>query len=381
MGRITADGAAPPTAWLETLETTLERTINALVRAPRTRDGRSLLAEARRLRDVVAKWRAVPPDPFVRDELLGRILSIAKSAGTADGGVGGEKGPPFVEQRAQKRGAALGRVPLVKLPTANGVAASAGGREASPPPAPQAKRDEAQERASGLVATPLVIHTVEPSEPVDPQLVVVTDPYSPAADAYRTLRRKLQERLGRGTTGAGSAARVVAVTSPRLRDGKTALALNLALALRESARTPVLLVEANVQTPVVGAMLRFDPPECFLAQLARNANADREPRSWVVAEPFPKLHVLAIDAQASRAPLLDPIAFATGMEAIRDAGYEHIIIDAAPVLGSADTTVISDAVDGIVLSAVLLRSRRRELEEAIAQLEPAPILGVVVLDA
>jgi Mrp family chromosome partitioning ATPase len=231
------------------------------------------------------------------------------------------------------------------------------------------EREEPRSSARRSARTSIVVHTVELTEPVDPSLVVVTDPYSRTADAYRALRRKL-------TTGA---ARAVAVTSARPREGKTALAYNLALALRESARKPVLLVEADVQTPLCGSMMRFDPPECFLAQLERNA--DKERTSWLVAEPFPKLHVLAIDPRAPRAPLLDPVAFATSMEAIREAGYEHIILDAPPVLGSADSTVISDAVDGVILAAVPLRSKRRALREAIDHLRPAPILGVVVLEA
>jgi Mrp family chromosome partitioning ATPase len=394
MTKISADLEAPPTAWLASLEHTLDETIEALAGGARTRERRALVVEARRLRGLVAKWRCVPPDPEVRDEVLDRIMELSRSAGTKSGGttlLGTGRAAlahiPLMKVLRPEVGTAEKRVEEVRSaqPTSKpevavaevAVSYAAGsvvaGSDVAVPETPRSAtpipRDEPRTSERRSVRTSIVVQPVELTEPVDASLVVVTDPYSRSADAYRALRRKL-------TTGG---ARAVAVTSAKPREGKTTLAYNLALALRETARRPVLLVEADVQAPLCGSMMRFEPPECFLAQLTRNADSERP--SWVVAEPFPKLHVLAIDPGTPRAPLLDPIAFGLGMEAIREGGYEHIILDAPPVLGSADSTVISDAVDAVILSTVPLRSKRRLLREAIDHLRPAPILGVVVLEA
>jgi Mrp family chromosome partitioning ATPase len=172
---------------------------------------------------------------------------------------------------------------------------------------------------------------------------------------------------------------VLAVTSAHPGEGKTVFALNLALTLRESARGRVLVVEANLRSPIMGKMLGFETPECFIAQLARHADDARAP--WVVAEPLPKLHVMAIDPQTQHERLLDPVAFSIGMERLKQAGYEYIIVDSPPVIGSVDCNVISDAVDGIILTALPMTSKRKEMRKAVEQLEPAPILGVVVLEA
>lgn len=229
---------------------------------------------------------------------------------------------------------------------------------------------ETEGEEAAVPRTQITAHPVKLADPVNPLLVVLTDPYSPRTDAYRTLRRKL---------AAIPTARVLAVTSAQPGEGKTVFALNLALTLRESARGRVLLIEANLRSPIIAKMLGFSAPECFLAQLSRHAEDPRAP--WVVAEPLPKLHVMAIDPQLPHEPLLDAVTFSMGMERIKQAGYDYVIVDSPPVLGSTDCNAISDAVDALILTALPMKSMRRQMRKAVEQLEPAPILGVVVLEA
>ncbi len=218
--------------------------------------------------------------------------------------------------------------------------------------------------------TQIAAHAVKLSDPVDPLFVVLTDAYSTRADAYRTLRRKLATLP---TT------RVLGVTSAEPGEGKTVFAVNLALTLRESTRSRVLIVEANLRTPRLAKILGFETPECFIQQLKRHADDPRAP--WVVAEPLPKLHVMAIDPLAHHDPLLDPVTFSAAMDRIKQAGYEYVIVDSPPVLGNLDCNVISDAVDAMLLTAIPMKSHRSQMRKAVAQLEPAPILGVVVLES
>ncbi|AUX39803.1 hypothetical protein SOCE26_011980 [Sorangium cellulosum] len=238
---------------------------------------------------------------------------------------------------------------------------------------------------------------------VDPSIVMIHAPYSPQADAYRTLRRKLPS----------AASTTVAVTSAGSGEGKTSCAINLALALRETARGKILLVEANIRTPGIAQALRFEPPLCFTAQLQRHRDDRLAP--WVVVEqatpvpavapgedglessdrnvppggkphdPRPSLqtpvHILAVDPRSERPPMLDAVAFSTGIESLKRAGYSYIIIDTPPVLGSMDMNVIGDSVDGVVLTSIVKKSTRRAIRQAIEQLRPAPVLGVVLLEA
>jgi Mrp family chromosome partitioning ATPase len=230
--------------------------------------------------------------------------------------------------------------------------------------------DPAEGDPLGVPRTAVTAVAVAMSDPMDPLIVFLLEPYSPRADAYRAVRRKL--------TSSGNP-RVIGVTSANKAEGKTTLAVNLALTLREGARGQVLLIEANLIAPSFSRLFGFPPPVCFLLQLAQHLEDPRRP--WVAAEPMARLHVMGIDATIKHPPLLDSVAFTSGMERLLQAGYEYIVIDSPPVLGSVNCNVITDSVEGMIFSALPMVSRRKEMRKAVEQLEPAACFGVVVLDA
>ena len=245
------------------------------------------------------------------------------------------------------------------------------GRRAPPTSGPDAPREIEPPVNDAPVApeTALDVQPIKLPEKPDVGLVLLSDAYSDRADTYRALRRKLAS-IGNP--------RVIAITSPGPGEGKTTCAINLALAIRESTRGKVLLVEANVRAPGIGKRLGFDPPECFNEQLRRHREDPRLP--WVAVEPLQQLHIMAVDARAQHRPLLEPVAFANGMERLKRAGYEHIIVDTPPVIGSFEVNMIADAVDGVIFTAITMKSKKSQVRKAMEQLMPAPILGAVVLD-
>ena len=214
----------------------------------------------------------------------------------------------------------------------------------------------------------LTQHHLPDGAPPDERLVLLNDPDSERAAAYRVLRHHLLE-AGRP--------QVVVVSSPRTGDGKTTAAVNLALALAECGRAKVLLVEAHVRRPQLASLFRFVPPWCFAEQLAAHRHQPLLPWGFVDI-PQLWLHVAAINPRIEQGQLLDAPAFAIAMERLRLGGYDHIVIDAPPVIGSADVNLIQDAADGTLL---VLRGRRttaRELRRAMDQLSPARVLGTVL---
>ncbi len=217
--------------------------------------------------------------------------------------------------------------------------------------------------------TLIAVRPLPAPEVLDKRLVLLTDPFSTRADAYRALRRKL--------SGPG-APRTIAVTSAQPEEGKTSCAVNLALAFRETSSERVLLLEANLKAPALAKLFGFEPPVCFAKQMAKNRDTTRA--SWTVVEQFEPLHVLAVDPSSKTSPLLDPVAFANALEQLVEAGYDHIIVDTPPALGGSDVNLIADAVDGIVVVAWIKKSKKSLVKKAIEQLRPATILGVVTLE-
>ena len=207
-----------------------------------------------------------------------------------------------------------------------------------------------------------------PEDP-DPSLALVIDPDSERSASFRVLRHHLLE-IGRP--------QVVIVSSPREGDGKTTVAVNLALALAECGRAKTLLVETHVRRPRFTDIFKFVPPWCFAEQPAAHRHQPAMPWS-LVDIPQLWLHIAAINPRIAQTQLLDGPAFAIAMERLRLAGYDHIVVDAPPVLGSADVNLMADAADSVVFALRARRSTTRDLRRAIDQLGDKKIAGSILL--
>jgi Mrp family chromosome partitioning ATPase len=207
-----------------------------------------------------------------------------------------------------------------------------------------------------------------PDDALDARLALVIDPDSERSAAFRVLRHHLLE-LGRP--------QVIVVSSAVPGDGKTVTAINLALALAECGRAKVLLAETHVRRPQLSNILGLTPPWCFYEQLAAHRHQPMLP--WSLVEiPQMWLHVAAINPRIEKTQLLDGPAFAIAMERLRVA-YEHIVIDAPPVLGSADVNLMADAADAVILAVRSRRSTARDVRKAVEQLGSNKVVGTVLV--
>jgi Mrp family chromosome partitioning ATPase len=216
----------------------------------------------------------------------------------------------------------------------------------------------------------LTQHHLPTDERPDGRLELVIDPDSERSAQFRVLRHHLLE-LGKP--------QVIVVASPRPSDGKTTVALNLALALAECGRAKVLLAEAHVRRPQLANVFRVLPPWCFYEQLATHRNQPAAPWS-LIDIPQLWLHIAPINPRIEKTQLLDAVAFEIAMERLRMAGYDHVVIDAPPVLGSADVNLMADAADGVVLAVKARRSTSRDLRKAVDQLGGSKVLGTVIVE-
>jgi Mrp family chromosome partitioning ATPase len=91
------------------------------------------------------------------------------------------------------------------------------------------------------------------------------------------------------------------------------------------------------------------------------------------------LHVGAVNPRIEKTQLLDGPAFAIAVERLRLGGYDHIVVDAPPVLGSADVNLMADAADAVVLSLRARSSTTRDLRRAIDQIGANKVAGTVLV--
>jgi Mrp family chromosome partitioning ATPase len=203
----------------------------------------------------------------------------------------------------------------------------------------------------------------------DPRMIMLQDPDSERSACFRILRHHLMDH-GRP--------QVIVVSSANAGDGKTTCAVNMAMALAECGRARVLLVEATVRKPQLARVFQLTPPWCFAEQLTSHRQQPLLP--WAAVNmPELFLHVAAMNPEINQRQLLDAPAFAIAMERLRLAKYDHIVVDAPAVIGSAEVNLLQDAADGVILVARSRKTTARSMRQAVEQLSPTKVIGTVLL--
>lgn len=213
-----------------------------------------------------------------------------------------------------------------------------------------------------------LIEEVELQPDLDSRLVMLHAPGSAQATSYRLLQHRL---LAQGDP------HVIAVTSAEPAEGKTTCAANLALALAEAALSRVLLVDANLTRPGIAELFRFQPSDSFMLKLVRSEDAT--PPFGVASIGGVGLQLAGLPRGAAQGKRLDRALFAEAVRGLRSV-YDYVIIDTASVLESADVHSVCQSADGVVVATRAGKSKRSRVALAIGQLEPARVIGSVLLD-
>jgi len=179
----------------------------------------------------------------------------------------------------------------------------------------------------------------------------LTRPTGTVAEAYRVLRCAV---LNRGRNGE-TAPRVIAVTSPGRRDGRSSVARNLAAAFAESGRR-VLLVDCDFGHPTVhygvgiqpgsglSDLLTYPEPGTRLAEMLQQAES-------------PGVFVLSIGTRGGR----EPGSVASGLPHILTVArrmVDVIIIDSEPLGCAGDVVDALEVADAVLIVARTGRTRR-----------------------
>jgi capsular exopolysaccharide synthesis family protein len=205
---------------------------------------------------------------------------------------------------------------------------------------------------------------------LDPHLVSLVSPGSFEAEQYRALRHRLERR--RETVPL----QALAITSASVGDGKTTTAINLAGALAQARDGRVLLVDADVRRPAIAAQVGLGevrPPGLVDAVLDPGRGIED------LVHPLPGLNLTVLAAgRLPDAPyeVLKSRRLGELLEQARRL-YEFVIVDTPPVVPVPDSRLIARWVDGLLLVVSAHRTPRKLLEEALNQIDPARLVGLV----
>ncbi|TKK78887.1 polysaccharide biosynthesis tyrosine autokinase [Herbidospora galbida] len=176
------------------------------------------------------------------------------------------------------------------------------------------------------------------------------------AEAFRALRTNLR------FVGVDGRPRSLLVTSCDTGEGKSTLAINLALAVARTGLR-VALVDADLRRPSLAAHLGLDPRSMGLTDVL--AGSARLPEALQRRHDLDVLPSGRIPANPSE------LAGSPGMRRVLSdltADHDLVVVDAPPLLPVTDAAVLATACDGVLLVARAGRARRESLAQAVAQL-------------
>jgi capsular exopolysaccharide synthesis family protein len=191
-------------------------------------------------------------------------------------------------------------------------------------------------------------------------------------EAFRAIRAMVLQR------GDPSAPRTLLVTSAQPEEGKSFVAVNLAVALAETGR-PVLLVDADFQRPACHYAFDLELPDAGLSTLLHRGG---KPETVIIPSGIPNLAFLPTGPRpADPAALLSMERMTALLDAVSER-YHWVIVDSPPVLAASDAAVLASLVDRVLL---VVRAHTTPIEAgqlARQRLEMlgASFLGVVLND-
>lgn len=201
-------------------------------------------------------------------------------------------------------------------------------------------------------------------------LIMLTDPRSPAAEAYRTLRTNLT------FAGLDQPLEVLVVTSPAPEEEKSVAVANLAVTMAQGERRTIL-VDADLRRPRLheifgvssdrGLTTMFVDPEARANPPLVDVGVEN---LWFL--PSGPLPPNPADLLGSRR--MDEV-----LAALR-ARADFLLFDAPPVLAVTDAAVLGRKADGVLLVMTAGRTRRDHALQAKELLERAHVrlVGVVL---
>ncbi len=204
-------------------------------------------------------------------------------------------------------------------------------------------------------------------------LVAITAPQSPEAEAYRTLRTNLEFAV------EDRPLRVVVFTSPGRVEDTAEVVANLAVTFAQTGHR-VLAVEADLRRPRLHRLLGVsDAPGLTEMVQAREA----PDAGFLYATEVSGLYVLpAGSPPVSPADVLDSKWLTQIWDLLREQ-FDMVLVNTPPVVAVADAAILAPRADGVILVLKAGATKRSHALQAKERLERvrAHILGTVLLDA
>ena len=225
------------------------------------------------------------------------------------------------------------------------------------------------ERSTGMAWDE--IKSLLPAVREESRVVTLTAGNSLGADKFRLLRARLRNLRERRQL------QKLVITSAVPDEGKTLMAMNLAVCLAKNTKEKVLLLEGDLQKPVLGEYLGIES----LNGVGEWASVDEPVSKFMYRLDDLQLWILPAGAASENpANTLQSSRFVELYKRL-SASFDWIIIDAPPLLPTADISFWSLQADGLLLVVREGKTPKAALQKGLETLDNPKVIGVVLNDA
>jgi capsular exopolysaccharide synthesis family protein len=198
--------------------------------------------------------------------------------------------------------------------------------------------------------------------------VALREPDGAASEAFRTVRTNLFYSL------VDEPPKVITVTSPHPREGKSFVCANLGVVLAQAEKN-TLVVDCDLRRPVLHDFFGERNLRGIVNILAGEVGLEEV---WL--EPLLGLKVVCVGpVPLHPAELLTSRRFAEFLRQARE-GFDYVLLDAPPTQVVADAAIIAAQGDGVLLVFDAQHTLKRTVRRSVRSLETvgANVLGTVM---
>lgn len=192
------------------------------------------------------------------------------------------------------------------------------------------------------------------------ELIVSIDPKSTTAEAFKTIRTNLQ------FSSVDEKVKSILITSSTPGEGKSFISSNLAIAFAQ-AGSKVLLIDCDLRRGRVHRVFDVDNEKGLSNLLIDNVKENY--KDYIQKTSFKGLSVIPRGAIPPNPSELLGSSKAKELAKLVAKGYDMVIYDGVPLMGLADSVLMADLVDKIVLVSTYKQTRLEELENSKRVLE------------
>ncbi len=240
------------------------------------------------------------------------------------------------------------------------------------------RRIRDDEAAEVIAGAPVIGHIPRDSRASKRPLVVLDDPDSPEAEAYRRLRTNLR------VVTIDADRRSLLLTSAVPGEGKTLLAANLGIVFAQAGHR-VVLVDADLRRPRLGRLLGLEPSPGLSELLSADTPTSELLSSDLLEETLHHEQELPLEMLTSGSPPPNPseLLGSERFEVLLE-GLTHradiVIVDSPALLSVGDAAVIARVSAAILMVARVPSTRAEQFDAAAEALHAVgePPVGAVL---